>query len=273
MKTNTTTKRLVATHSRDFDRKASAIHKAVSSQEHGATPKEISRLTKINVNTIKSILPKLPLIRREQRGLYIVDKGGDGGTPPNPLFQWNFHNTVMTSPHSLPMTQNPYSESLNLDLLKLEITHEKEKAYCRTSTDYPLNITSITLVAYTFCVWLNNRFNTEIRPKDIVISCIEFNKDYENLKLEGANSLSIDNLTSQFKLYQKKHGVRIEHKTKIPISVQSVTDMLNGNPYTTDVQVKLNQQTENLARVAEQTAKNTQLLMSLIRKIRGDERT
>jgi hypothetical protein len=103
--------------------------------------------------------------------------------------------------------------------------------------------------------------------KNILVSSIEFNKDYSNLRLDGLKSVSVDSLTSQFKLYQKKLGLRVEHKTKVPLSVESVVDMLTSSPNSVDIQVKLNQNRERLERMTEIMKKNTELLWKLIDKL------
>ncbi len=96
------------------------------------------------------------------------------------------------------------------------------------------------------------------------IRTIEFNKDYSNLRLDGLNCITVDNLVEQFKLYQKKRGLRIEHKTKVPLTVENIVDMLSSNPNSIEHTIKLADQKKQLDRLTTATSANTHMLYKLI---------
>ena len=85
--------------------------------------------------------------------------------------------------------------------------------------------------------------NTGYYPlsKNIIISSIEFNQDYVNLRLDGVNCITLDTLIEQFKLYQKENGLRIEHKLKIPVRLETIVDMLKNFPFAADIKQDLSE--------------------------------
>ena len=115
-----------------------------------------------------------------------------------------------------------------------------------------MNVSSLAVVARLFSVdW-----------RSVMISSVEFNHDYKNLRLDGVKSISVDSLVSQFKVYQKREGLRLEHKTKVPLSVENVVDMLSNQPNLVDLNVKLSQQREALDRLNLAMRKNSELFPS-----------
>lgn len=260
----------VATFSSSSDRKDKKIINALLHYPEGATPKMLAGKTGINVNTIKSILPKLPLVKKKLRGLYIVEKGGDGTIPTakGELMDWNFHNCHLSTT-ILPSECHEQSHEMSLDLINLKFNISlKGRCTCSVATKYPINCSSIVLVSKLFRDWLE-KFNIEKSNKDIMISTIEFNRDYSNVKMEGVKCVTVDSLTTQFKLYQKKIGLRVEHKTKVPMTVDNIIDMLTHSPSSLDVNVKLSETRSQLSRLTERTEKNTQLMWKMMDKING----
>ena len=112
---------------------------------------------------------------------------------------------------------------------------------------------------------------SDSRPsfKDISVQTIEFNKDFTNLRLDGVKCITLDNLSEQFKVYQKKLGLRIEHKTKIRFNVENVVDMLATDPNSLELNIKLSKQKEKLDRLMLATSNNTKLLFKVIDTIKG----
>ena len=249
----------VATRTRDISKKSSQILFCMKGYPEGMTPKLISLKTGLNVNTVKSILPKLEGVTKTMRGLYKVAKRGD--TPPLvhvELTDWNFHNLILTAP--LLGDYIPSQVEYDFNLVNCILSATKNKVTLRLSSDWPLNVSSICLVGGLF---------SEIAPINenaIMVSTIEFNHDYRNLRLDGVQSISLDNLVEQFKIYQKKRGLRIEHKTKVPMTVNNIVDMLSNNPNSIEFNVKLNEQKAQLERLTLATQTTTKLLYSLIDK-------
>jgi len=251
--------------------KLKKILECMMSYPEGVTPKFLSEKTGINVNTIKSILPSVSGIKKTFRGFYIVESRGD--TPPSistgDLTDWNFHNCILSvNLKNYKSLEIPIK--IDLDLLILELTISNSgNAVCRVSTDYPLNISSICLVYGYFIEYLKGYSNDNIAMCDITIRTIEFNKDYANLRLDGINSISLDNFISQFKIYQKKLAVRVEHKTKLPIQATTIIDMLknNNNSQDLDIENRLNTQLRVIERLLYSTSNNTQLLYKIVDKV------
>jgi len=229
----------------------------------GCTPKMIALATSINVNTVKSILPKLQNVEKMVRGFYKVLN-----TPHTPisstgdLDRWNFHNLVL----SIQLKSFRFHDAeLDLDLMKLNV-HINEQGYCsvRVSTDYPINVSSIVLLYKLLKEYLKEYSADEISTSMVKVNTIEFNQDHANLKLDGVNCITLDNLTAQFKLYQKSIGLRIEHKTKIGFGVDNMIDMLTGSSASVDVSNRLTETIKRLDKLTGQAVYNTALLNRIL---------
>lgn len=231
----------------------------------GTTPKTISRETGVNVNTVKAILPKLKNIKKIVRGFYKVVEEGDGTLPhQQDLMDWNFHNLVL----QVEVNHKPMDEVYEFGLLKCRVVVSKAGlASLFVSSDFPLNVSSICMVYGFFLILLNNGFSMD----DVKVKTIEFNRDYSNLRLDGLRAITLNSLVEQFKIYQKKRGLRIEHKAKVPFTVENIVDMLRNNPNSLEYNVKLQQQQELLNGLAEALSNNTNILFDIIDKLnKGD---
>lgn len=249
----------VETLSNSVSRKKEKIAEYLLRTPEGATPKMISTATSINVNTIKSILPKLNNIETKCRGWYkVVNRGDNPSISTGDLLTWNFHNLILT----FPMETHQYNSfELDYNMIKLSFLQATHQTTVRLSSDYPLNVSSIVMV-YAFIAQRYPKLN--LKMSDITIRSIEFNKDYSNLKFEGVNCITLDSLCSQFKLYQKSIGLRTEHKTKVPFTTTTMVDMLTSSPNTLDLNAKLNETKTQLAKLTAQSIYNTQQLNKLI---------
>jgi len=251
----TSSKLLVATNTRDFNRKASQITSCLYGYPEGLTPKQIAYKSGLNVNTVKSLLPKMNNIKKIMRGLYKVLNRGDSPRSFHvELSDWNFHNLILTCKDASPS----FSKKLSYGLVNFVVTVSSSgRGLCRVSTDYPLNVAVISMVASMFAEMVG------VSSSFIMISTIEFNRDYRNLRLDGVQSISVDSLVEQFKVYQKQRGMRIEHKTKVPLSVDSVVDMLSNNPNGVEFHDKLNKQQNVLDRLVVANGRTTELLLRM----------
>ena len=189
----------------------------------GATPKLVALHSKINHNTIKTILIELEkrgVIQRKQglRGYYIlVEK------KTHDLLSYNTQNIhfAYNIPLSFEIEKAIYEKGNFSGLVgyTFEIGKGSQKATMRIKTSYPFNISAITLISYYFKLLI--RKHTKIFPidKKIIISSLEINKDYLGIKMEGCNCLTIDTLILEMKVYNKKNRLREEYKTKEPIGL------------------------------------------------------
>ena len=241
---------------------------SLRSHPEGMTPKQIALDTSINVNYVKSLLPSLLSVRKKMRGLYIVVEGGDGAAKsvlPS-LDSWTFHNCILTC--KLKDWTALYRK-YTYNLINLELTISTSgKATLRLACDTPLNVSSLCMVYGWFIEILRGFCKDFITSKEVFISTIEFNHDYSNLRLDGLRCISIDALTTQFKAYQKKLSLRIEHKTKVPMTVNTILDLLTQNPNSTDLHVKVNKMVEAQERLFRATKINTQILLTIIDTIK-----
>ena len=90
-------KRKVETFTRDKDGKAAKIKRCLQGYPQGLPPKTIALRTGLNVNSVKSLLPKISGVKKVMRGLYKVVNEGDGTGSELELKDWNFHNLILTS--------------------------------------------------------------------------------------------------------------------------------------------------------------------------------
>jgi hypothetical protein len=263
-------KRKVSTIRGSALRKRHKILKCLADYPEGTTPKTIARHTSLNVNTVKSILPKLTNVRRTMRGFYKVLEGGDGGlSEPDVLRDWCFHNLVLSC--ELTHCTRRVDESYALGLVGVSFTLSKSgRASLRLSCDWPLNVSSICLV-YGFFRNLLGRYSSDaVGLADVFVRTVEFNKDYSNLRLDGVKCISLDSLCVQFKAYQKRRGLRIEHKTKVPFSVENIVEMLSSNPNGLEHNLKLVSMKKLLDRQAVATEANTRMLYKLIENMKTE---
>ena len=261
-----TRQRSVATRTGVKRAKQQEIIKLLKDYPEGLTPKLIAFHTRLNVNTVKSLLYKMEGITNPLRGIYkVVERGDGGGTfPVEPLHSWNFHNCVLSS--LLPKgnykpVKITFRCPINTSVVEISPVG---KCTFRVSSKFPINVPSLSLVTGLFTREVQHQTGLLLSPKNITIQTIEFNKDYSNLRLDGLKCITIDSLMEQFKIYQKDIGLRVEHKTKLKFQVSDIVDLLKNNPEGLETNVKLNQQSAILQRLTDVTARNTELIMKLL---------
>jgi len=259
-------KLLVATRTSRADQKHQKILKALSYYPEGATPKILSRETGVNVNTIKSILPKLKGIKKVIRGLYKVAERGDThpAVASGVLSSWCFHNLVLSSVLS-GYKGRLVSSTHSFGLVNAKfVLSSVGNASLIVSTDFPLNVASIGVVFAYFLEQCAKYCDTLITEESCLVRTIEFNRDYSNLRLDGLRCITLNSLVEQFKVYQKRSGLRVEHKAKVSFTVENIVDMLSNNPNTLESNIRLSAQAADLRRLTLATSVNTGLLYKLI---------
>jgi len=200
----------------------------------GTSPKQLSFYTHINQNTIKSLLKRLELrgvvrLKEGFRGIYeLVEKG-----PHSDLFSWNFQNVWLSCP--LPdYTGEKIDETFDFDFVKYEfhIGKESQQASVHIIADHPINLSSISVCFSYFSLLVKQYANYLPKLEETTISCIEFNKDYSDLKFEGVKCITLTELFNQFKIYEKPLGIRKENKITVPIKAEAILGLLNNQtPY------------------------------------------
>ncbi len=216
-------------------------------KEHleGLNPISIARYTKINVNTVKSILPKMEGVEGIHGLYHLVEKDTHGQ-----IFSWNFHNLNLTCP-----LDNYSGERINLSDnyefidYRFEVGAQTKKATLHVGSEYPLNMASLTFVALFFKHTIRTHTSIEVSDGDIIVSCVEFNKDTLDLRLEGVNCITLDSLLTHFKLYQKENCLRKEYKTKVPFKIENLFDMLNQGKNLVETETKIENIQQNLQKI------------------------
>ncbi|MDD4157665.1 MAG: hypothetical protein PHY08_13960, partial [Candidatus Cloacimonetes bacterium] len=189
--------------------------------------------------TIKSILPKMLEIRKKEglRGIYKLVENNPHGS----IFDWNLHNITLI--YELPNYKGQKINSvIETPLLKgrFGIGSKSKKASIHLATNNPINISSLNILALYFLKLIEPNYNYPLNIDNIVIRSIEFNKDYINLRLDGLKSITFTSLCYQYKLYQKKQGLRQEHKINLPINIPEIFSMLQGGNHNLEIYSELN---------------------------------
>jgi hypothetical protein len=224
-------KREVSTRPSEKQQKILKIKEYLQTTPEGATPKMIALYTGINQATVRGMIGKIKGIEQVPglRGVYRLVEG-DGH---DAIFAYNFHNLIVGV--FLPNYQKEsVKQTLSCELTNYEFTicKDTKKATMRISTpkvkgtDYPINVSSITLAFALFRELVFKFAEVKVQMKDVQVNSIEFNKDYSNLKLEGVNCITLENLIEQFKIYQKSDKLRTEHKLKIPLNAEDLIKLL-----------------------------------------------
>jgi hypothetical protein len=229
----------VSTKPLSAQKKKDKIVNLLKEYPEGITPKEIAFLTKINVNTVKSLLPKIENIRKKEglRGLYVLVENNPHGS----IFDWKLHNVTLTY-DLINYSGEKINKTIDSELIKFRfgIGAKTKKATLHLSTDNPIEISSLNIYCLYLLELIRQNYNSPLFLENIIVRSIEFNKDYLNLRLDGLKSISFTSLCYQYKLYQKRQGLRQEHKINLPIGIPEIFSMLQKGDYSLEVYSELN---------------------------------
>ncbi len=248
--------------------RANKVLNVLKEYPEGIFPKIIALYTKINENTVKSILIKLKnkgVVSQKEgmRGLYcLVEKDIHGS-----IFDWNFHDTTFScliKDYSGEMIE----EIFHYGTIKyhFRIGKGSKKASVVISSNIPINISSIFACYSFFAYWVKERTNFFPEIKDTLISSIEFNKDYTNLGLRGIKEITLERLLDQFKLYQKGFGIRAEYKIKVPFPFEAIMSMLINVPISLDLTNSIFQIESDQDKINDSLKRIIALLTALLEK-------
>lgn len=254
--------RAVATRTREAARKERLLQEALARFPEGATPALLSRETGLNHNTVKTLLPRLSGTKKVIRGVYKVAEQGDGGVLPGELREWNFHNLVLRS-HSV---EDARREAWDFGLVRAELVISLSgRVSLRLSSDWPLNVSSLCLVE----AFLRR---VVLLDAPVVVSSVEFNRDFSNLRFDGVRAVTLSSLVEQFKVYQKRRGLRVERKALVPFSMENLVSLLAANPGMVEASSLLQRQSLVLERLVSASAAHQKLLFRLVDELRGGGR-
>lgn len=229
----------------------------------GLFPKSIAYYSSLNVNTVKSALKLIPEIKKKQeiRGLYYLDE-----KDTHSIFAWKFHNLIITCP--IPSYENKLIEkTIELNSLKLIlIIGEKSKnATLHISSEPPIEMQSFLLCLACFRILIKQYANIEISTKEMVISSIELNQDYTNIRLDGLNCIRVDSLLTQHKIYNKDACVREEFKFKVPIEANFISSLLDKGLHYSELSHKIDEESRGILSLQKQMATVCDYLKEILR--------
>lgn len=259
----------VSTRTNVKNEKMKKIKNFLRYHPEGSTPKNIGFGTNINQNTVKSLLPQIPeVIKGPIRGLYkLVDESIHGE-----LFDWNFHNAVIGC--SIPNycgERTIKTLSFNLVNFKFEIGAVSKRANLTLSTKHPVNISSIEVYSTLFIQLVNQYTGFSPNYSNIEIRSIEFNKDFTNLRLDGVNCITLRFLTSQFKAYQKKKGLRLEHKIGVSFPADGLISMLQNCNHNLEIHSELTTIKNEINTLIDSHKRIYQLMNMILEGMNGEK--
>ncbi|MFW5847102.1 MAG: hypothetical protein ACOCUU_03010 [Nanoarchaeota archaeon] len=256
----------VSTKPHNAQKKKDKIVNLLKEYPEGINPKRIAFLTKINVNTVKSLLPKIENIRKKDglRGIYILVENN----PHSSIFDWKLHNVTLT--YDLPnYSGKKINKTISSELItfRFGIGAKTKKATLHLSTDYPIEISSLNIYCIHFLELIKQNYQDKLSIKNILIRSIEFNKDYFGLRLDGLKSISFTSLCYQYKIYQKKQGLRQEHKINLHIGIPEIFSMLQKGDYSLEVYSELNSLRKEQKILVDSNRKIQGFLFALLDKL------
>ena len=248
--------------------KEDKIIQAIRNAPEGIRPISIASYTELNENTVKSCLSKLKRkgfvkIKGDIRGLYVLVENNHH----RDIFDFKFQNLILTC--IIPSCDREF-ESTDLiifeNMLKVNfgICLNTKKATLHLSSSYGLNMLSTIFVAHWFIDRIKFHLGVDVSYKDILVASAEFNKDYYNLRLQGATCITLDALIAQYKLYDNDLRVREELKTKISIPFPIFCEMLTHGPIYADISNRLDLHEKTMEKVIANQNRQISLINQLL---------
>lgn len=250
-------------------KKIEQIKSSLKNNPEGLSPKNISFYTKINTNTIKSILEKLEqkgIVKRNEniRGLYhLVEQTLHGG-----ILDYNLQNINLTYESNKIEIKEEIIESNSVDNIikfRFNIGKGTKKASMNISTDYSVNFSSLCIIGKLFQELVYKHCNIYPALEDITLATIEINKDDYSLRLDGLTCIRLNTLLAEFKIYQKENCVREEYKIKVPITFDTINKLLRNGLITTEIFCRL----ENQNKLITKLQNNFNELIKTYKKVLG----
>ena len=239
----------------------------------GTNPTSLSKLTRINVNTVKSILKKLlekGLVMKKPglRGFYsLVEEN------THSLNEWLYQNGVLVFESEeiggvMDVVRiNPLSEFIKY---RFKLTRNTQKAIMHFSTDYPVNFSSIGLLVEIFIKLIEEEVKIKVDLEKVYFSTIEFNKDYNNLRLDGTKCISFTSLISQYKLYQKKTALREEVKITTQVDAKILMRLLKQGAVSSNLEVRLRDLESKIVNLLHNFDKNVLFVAREFSRLKGE---
>jgi hypothetical protein len=240
--------------------KVEKIIEALKLHPEGATPKLISSITGIKHSTVRGLISKIISVERLYHGIYHYSNcGGDGGVKFDlqKIENWNFHNLTLSCQTDYVGIEVKDNFTAGLNNYRFGIS-TVGNAYMYVSGE-PLSLSCIDSVFQIFRLKCE-KLGFDIKVNDVFVRQIEFNQDLINCNLEGVACITIRKVVEELKLYNKGKNLRIEHKMKVPIKLNTLFDLLMNTPNNTETN-------ERITKLEAQQVINNQLLEKLLEKL------
>jgi len=260
-----------------YKEKRKKIIQCLKAHPEALQPMYISFITRINVNTVKTILRELleqGYVRRnpKQRGFYdLVEKTKYG------INSYKMQNIELAyHPEKIDIDKRIKEESSLNDLVKFrfEIGKKSNKASMRISTDYPFEVTSLGIIVRLFQELVYKHANLCPSLEEITLTTLELNNDDYSLRLDGFKCIRLNSLIAEFKMYQKKGFVREEFKIKVPVGFDVIKRILRQGIVNGELYEKLNQQDRKIKKLIDSinillwdNQKKLERMFQLLRKL------
>lgn len=148
-----------------------------------------------------------------------------------------------------------------------EIGSLSKKATLHLSAQVPINISSVSVYCNLFKLLVGKHTGLDIKEGDIWISTIEFQRDFKGLRWDGMNAITMTNLLSQFKIYNKEQGLRKEHKVTSSITAETLLALLSSETKSIDMLNEISYIKERVRKVENSSRTSNILLGKILEKL------
>lgn len=249
--------------------KLEKIANCISKHPEGIQPKRIALETKLRHNTIKSylkIICKEGFAKVRSGWYYPVAERTHGDEKPI-----RTHN-VNLSINDVSLDKKYEDKIEEFDSVKILVRFGvcNSKITGVISGEPPLNYREFCFAVDKFKSMICSSIGVNFSNEDILVTSCEFNADYENLRIEGINAVTLTDFKGNLlKLYNKENNLRKEaRETSLPLP--AVLSFLRGNavPYNVvERQIALEEKVDEMSEVVRCQNRESVQINSLLSAI------
>jgi len=195
----------------------------------GIPPSKISKITGINTSTVRNYLRELEKEDKviEKNGFYSLPEGTYGGPEELPKME-NIRFKV-----ELPEEVDVEHEEERIDLregeLNVVVGTDNHRVTAWISGDAPRwEVKEVELLGRLFKDRVKSTTDWEPSFKDVWLTMLEYNYDSVEWSLSGSKCITLSDFKNRFqeKLYDKEDRVRREVRINRPVSLETISGML-----------------------------------------------
>lgn len=259
-------KSVTETRFNSTNKKKNKIRRILRENPQGLTPKDIASQSGVNHSTTRSLLKKMLDIKLKNgiRGYYVLIENAR-----YEMFDCKIQNLRLSFSSDKINIKERICETNNLnDVIKFrfEVGVKSKKATMSLGTDYPVDFSCLGLVGYQFQSLVEKYCNIRPELNQIMVNTFEMNKDYFNLALEGCNSIRLDTLLFEYKIYHKdKQYIREEFKSKIPINLTFLNNLMNKGLFYAETNQKIERLSEDINSMRKEIIKLTKIISHFLK--------